>query len=734
MPVETNDNINGTAPAFIGLQSYTEAQAGSFFGRDEEISKITTLVLVNTLTIVFGKSGTGKTSVLNAGVFPGLRKNYCLPFKIRLEFNKNSPDLVTQIKKVLKEEIDKYGFKVKAYPASETLWEYFHQEPLWQVITPILVFDQFEEIFTLAKLEPRYALTELPAFWEELSDVIENNIPVKLAAQFQQNKKEIEYNYKTQKTKVVFSFREEYLPEFESITSKIPSIKYSRFRLLPMNGHQAYEVITKTWRESIKPPQAKRIVSYLTNEPNQESYDLVTIEPSLLSQVCANIDKERISAGSNEISADLLDKIKKETILRNIYTEAVTAAEDALPKTGEPGKKTVNTRVQQFLETKLISPEGYRTRYNLAGADDYIRPGIGVLQSRYFIREDDNTVELTHDVVAPIIKEDRDERRTKTVLAAEKKKRRRISLALLFLLLLASGFAYTWITREAKQAEKEARQAVVQLKADSASLVNSKDSLQNKFLEVENALVKKRDSLNNAYATGDFTKVKELTDEIQRLKTASDILRKQKEENDKKITKLDARLKNVGVSYSDLVTNPDKALMSIRTSKKKSVTDFAEYNELVKKYDLLKTEHDKVNYEFDQHLRLYHNAIPVIVTPPVLRKFDTTNSWKLIMGNGLKQPAEMPITETESILLIPDIPANRAIIKKAKAYDINCNSVNKAKVTGLKTATYYNGDFYFADVPKGDYLIKICSYYGGYYVRKKNNNMDSVRLGGVRAF
>ena len=313
MPVETNDNINGTAPAFIGLQSYTEAQAGSFFGRDEEISKITTLVLVNTLTIVFGKSGTGKTSVLNAGVFPGLRKNYCLPFKIRLEFNKNSPDLVTQIKKVLKEEIDKYGFKVKAYPASETLWEYFHQEPLWQVITPILVFDQFEEIFTLAKLEPRYALTELPAFWEELSDVIENNIPVKLAAQFQQNKKEIEYNYKTQKTKVVFSFREEYLPEFESITSKIPSIKYSRFRLLPMNGHQAYEVITKTWRESIKPPQAKRIVSYLTNEPNQESYDLVTIEPSLLSQVCANIDKERISAGSNEISADLLDKIKKET-------------------------------------------------------------------------------------------------------------------------------------------------------------------------------------------------------------------------------------------------------------------------------------------------------------------------------------------------------------------------------------------------------------------------------------
>ena len=41
------------------------------------------------------------------------------------------------------------------------------------------------------------------------------------------------------------------LPEFESVKTKIPSIKYSRFRLMPMNGNQAYEVITKTWKNKI---------------------------------------------------------------------------------------------------------------------------------------------------------------------------------------------------------------------------------------------------------------------------------------------------------------------------------------------------------------------------------------------------------------------------------------------------------------------------------------------------
>ena len=65
--------------SFLGLRSYSEAQAALFFGRDKEINLLTTLVRANTLTIVFGKSGTGKTSLLNAGVFPKLRKDKSLP-------------------------------------------------------------------------------------------------------------------------------------------------------------------------------------------------------------------------------------------------------------------------------------------------------------------------------------------------------------------------------------------------------------------------------------------------------------------------------------------------------------------------------------------------------------------------------------------------------------------------------------------------------------------------------
>src|SRR5436190_1342098 len=99
MPTLTTTPVqNSAASLFIGLKSYSEDQADIFYGRDEEINRLTNLVKANTLTIVFGKSGTGKTSLLNAGVFPRLRKEFCLPFRIRLEFRDDSPDLVAQIK------------------------------------------------------------------------------------------------------------------------------------------------------------------------------------------------------------------------------------------------------------------------------------------------------------------------------------------------------------------------------------------------------------------------------------------------------------------------------------------------------------------------------------------------------------------------------------------------------------------------------------------------------------
>ncbi len=59
---------------FKGLDAFTEKDAAFFFGRDREIDNIIDQLRVERLTILYGDSGVGKSSILSAGVIPNLIK------------------------------------------------------------------------------------------------------------------------------------------------------------------------------------------------------------------------------------------------------------------------------------------------------------------------------------------------------------------------------------------------------------------------------------------------------------------------------------------------------------------------------------------------------------------------------------------------------------------------------------------------------------------------------------
>ncbi len=58
---------------WLGLASYTEETRGFFYGRDEEVAELARRVQRKLLTVLFGQSGLGKTSLLRAGLVPRLR-------------------------------------------------------------------------------------------------------------------------------------------------------------------------------------------------------------------------------------------------------------------------------------------------------------------------------------------------------------------------------------------------------------------------------------------------------------------------------------------------------------------------------------------------------------------------------------------------------------------------------------------------------------------------------------
>lgn len=59
---------------YLGLNPYSEEDANRFFGREAQIENIIQRLKASRLTILYGESGVGKTSVVRAGVAAQLRQ------------------------------------------------------------------------------------------------------------------------------------------------------------------------------------------------------------------------------------------------------------------------------------------------------------------------------------------------------------------------------------------------------------------------------------------------------------------------------------------------------------------------------------------------------------------------------------------------------------------------------------------------------------------------------------
>src|SRR5512132_3575536 len=65
--------LAATPCPYIGLQPYTEAERDYFFGRERDVRIVSSNLYAAPLTVLYGASGVGKSSILLAGGVPHLR-------------------------------------------------------------------------------------------------------------------------------------------------------------------------------------------------------------------------------------------------------------------------------------------------------------------------------------------------------------------------------------------------------------------------------------------------------------------------------------------------------------------------------------------------------------------------------------------------------------------------------------------------------------------------------------
>ena len=207
-----------TSP-FQFLHAYEQEDINKFHGRDVAIKKLYDLLFRSNLIILFGPSGSGKTSLIDCGLHKKLDPYEWIPILIRRNTNFND-SLVQELRKVLDNGTEEDN--------PLRLVELINEE---YIITPCLIFDQFEELFLIEE-------TDL-----EMRSVQKNS------DQVNEKEKLIETIDALTRLncKIIISVREEFLAHFDGFERKIPNILSYKLRLADPRDEFIHEILKKSF-------------------------------------------------------------------------------------------------------------------------------------------------------------------------------------------------------------------------------------------------------------------------------------------------------------------------------------------------------------------------------------------------------------------------------------------------------------------------------------------------------
>ncbi len=467
----------------------TEADRHRFFGRKQEQKEIVNKVLSVDLMILFGKSGLGKTSLLNASVFPELRKRNFLPFVVRV--NRKGVDPATMVIDTITDICRDMGIE---HGDRSGLWEYFKSTVFWHantLWTPVLVLDQFEEIFTLQEEEARLAIAR------QIGELVGSGQPERIRKKRPELQKGSDrepflFSDKPPVVKLIISMREEYVGTLQEIFPEVPTILSNRVRLTPLSREKAEEAVVgparyddgefKTKPYSYEKTTLDELLSFLSDRSGQ-------VEPFQLQVLCSHVEKQ---VEGNQKCGEQKKGDDQRVVVDDTYLNGREGMEKIIGNFYQNSIKTLKVkkarrRARRLCEFGLLTQDGYRDHMSQRKVLETYKLTEGELdqlvEARLLRREpqfDSFTYELTHDSLTEPVKRSRPIRIPKKLLS--------IVGGLAFVLICIFsflGYQSNMLKQHADEVQrvKETTQAVAQ--KEVVSLIEKNKSLTNELGDLQ---------------------------------------------------------------------------------------------------------------------------------------------------------------------------------------------------------------------------------------------------------
>lgn len=407
-----------------GLKAYTEGEI--LYGRNDDIQALSQYIINNTQTVLYGKSGIGKSSILNAGVFPVARRQGLYPVPVRLEHNSDL-SYVQQLDSAIKAAgLQAHQIVPVIDREEESLWEFIHRQYFTEIgnnqkVQPLFVLDQFEEIFTLQRNEKKKLV-----FFSQLADLLNDVCPLYIHENFStetissspssnvdlnevtslddfsfdldddESKSETSVEYiESPAYHIVFAMREDFLSYLERYTAYIPVMKKNRFGLEPINEEQAAEIIMRPYPGLVDIDVAEHIIQKVTGRDDftLDGIPEIEVDSAVLSLYLSRLFEKK-NPKSDKLTNELVDDCGDD-IIKDFYLESIA----------DLSQETVEN-----LEYQLLTSDGRRDNVSRS---DLESSGVSAEQIdtlindkkilRQFSYGNDIRIEYIHDILCPVI-------------------------------------------------------------------------------------------------------------------------------------------------------------------------------------------------------------------------------------------------------------------------------------------------------------------------------------------
>ncbi len=373
---------------YVGPRPFEEREQRRFFGRDWEADELVSLVVAHPAVLLYAQSGAGKTSLINAKLIPLLRDEEGLQVMPVARVRGEIPEEVQpeQIKNLFvfntllgwmeggSNPAQLLGLSLSAFLEGRPRPKDEEGQPTLRVV----IFDQFEELFTL--YPERW--TEREGFFTQVADALSEDPFLR----------------------VLFVLREDYLAQLDPYVALLPERLRTRFRLERLRQEAALAAVKGPLMDterSFAPGVAESLVEELlkirveTRVGETVEVPGEFVEPVQLQVVCRSLWEE-LPPDVTEITQPHLQAFGDvDQALLAFYERALrSAVQQTKVREGE---------LRTWFERDLLTPMGTRgTAYRGAESTGGVpNAAIDALESQHLIRAELRAgarwYELTHD-------------------------------------------------------------------------------------------------------------------------------------------------------------------------------------------------------------------------------------------------------------------------------------------------------------------------------------------------